>query len=159
MKRLYQFFVFVLVVLAAVSCGDKQSDLKADLQAFDTATEQSGNLAEIQKLQLDLEDAKTAEEKAVIFNKIADKYKAIKDSVAGLNIKTAEAKGLKEAFISGFDDFIKLMIDSSTYVLTPPTEEQQQELIKLQQQATQKLMDAVQSIRELKVKSKQGESF
>lgn len=152
MKRFYQFFAFVFVALAVVACGDKNADLKADLQAFDVATEQNGNLAEIQQLQSQLMAATTPEEQAVIFNKIADKYKAIKDSVTALNIKTADAKGLKDKFISGFDDFIKLMSDSATYVVTPPTEEQQQALVSLQQQATQKLMEAAQGIQALKAK-------
>ncbi|KGQ70395.1 hypothetical protein A1D23_10760 [Chelonobacter oris] len=152
MKRFYQFFAFAFVALAVVACGDKNADLKADLQAFDAATEQNGNLSEIQTLQTELMNAATPEDQAVIFNKIADKYKAIKDSVAALNIKTTEAKGLKDKFISGFDDFIKLMTDSATYVVTPPTAEQQQALVSLQQQATQKLLEAAQGIQELKAK-------
>jgi hypothetical protein len=152
MKRFYQFFAFVFVALAVVACGDKNADLKADLQAFDVATEQNGNLTEIQKFQTELMSATTPEEQAVIFNKIADKYKAIKDSVAGLKIKTAEAKTLQEKFTSGFDDFIKLMSDSATYVVTPPTAEQQQALVTLQQQATTKLLEAAQGIQELKAK-------
>ncbi|MGR6980664.1 hypothetical protein ACUHGC_04415 [Testudinibacter sp. P27/CKL/0425] len=152
MKRFYQFFAFIFVALAVVACGDKNADLKADLQAFDAATEQNGNLAEIQQLQSELMSAATPEEQAVIFNKIADKYKSIKESVNALNIKTAEAKGLKDKFATGFDDFIKLMTDSATYVVTPPTAEQQQELVTLQQQATQKLMEAAQGIQQLKSK-------
>ncbi|MGV6987749.1 hypothetical protein ACWA5Z_01905 [Testudinibacter sp. P80/BLE/0925] len=153
MKRFYQFFAFVFVALAVVACGDKNADLKADLQAFNAATEQNGNLAEIQQLQSQLMAAATPEEQAVIFNKIADKYKAIKDSVTALNIKTADAKSLKDKFVSGFDDFIKLMTDSATYVVTPPTAEQQQALVALQQQATQKLMEAAQGVETLKAKA------
>ncbi|MGR3806433.1 hypothetical protein SAMN05660772_01538 [Pasteurella testudinis DSM 23072] len=152
MKRFYQFFTFVFVALAVVACGDKNADLKADLQAFDVATEQNGNLAEIQKFQTDLMSATTPEEQAVIFNKIADKYKEIKNSVAGLNIKTAEAKALQGKFTSGFDDFIKLMSDSATYVVTPPSQEQQDALVALQQQATTKLLEAAQGIQALKEK-------
>ncbi|TNG91910.1 hypothetical protein FHQ26_05290 [Testudinibacter sp. TR-2022] len=150
MKRFYQFFTFVFVALAVVACGDKNADLKADLQAFDAATEQNGNLAEIQKFQTELMSAATPEDQAVIFNKIADKYKEIKASVEGLKIKTAEAKALQGKFTSGFDDFIKLMTDSATYVVTPPTAEQQQALVTLQQQATTKLLEAAQGIQTLK---------
>lgn len=152
MKRFYQFFAMMFVALAVVACGDNKADITADLRALDAVSEQNSNLAEVQQLQADLMSATTGEEQAVIFNKIADKYKAIKDSVSALSVKTPEGKGLQDKFISAFDDFIKLMNDSATYVVTPPTAEQQQALMILQQQAGQKLMEAAQGIEELKAK-------
>lgn len=168
MKRFYQFLTMMFAGLALVACdkadtkkteapattqsADMQADLKADLVAFDQATEQNGNLAQIQTLQSDLQSAKTPEEQAEIFNKIAAKYEEIKNSLEGLDVKTDDSKALKEKFVSGFSDFIKLMQDSAKYVVEKPTEEQAKDLIALQQQATEKLSQAAQSISELKAK-------
>ncbi|MBV7388762.1 hypothetical protein KRX11_08920 [Pasteurellaceae bacterium TAE3-ERU1] len=169
MKRFYQFLTMMFAGLALVACdkadtqkaeapaaaqqsADVQADLKADLAAFDQATEQNGNLAQIQTLQSDLQSAKTPEEQADIFKKIAAKYEEIKASVEGLDVKTDDGKALKDQFVSGFGDFIKLMEDSAKYVVEKPTEEQAKELIALQQQATEKLSQAAQSISELKAK-------
>ncbi|MBE2894374.1 hypothetical protein [Spirabiliibacterium falconis] len=169
MKRFYQFLTMMFVGLALVACdkadtkkaetatesaqrADVQADLKTDLAAFDQATEQNGNLAQIQTLQSDLQSAKTPEEQADIFNKIAAKYEEIKASIEGLDVKTDDGKALKDKFVSGFSDFIKLMQDSAKYVIEKPTEEQAKALRELQQQATEKLSQAAQSISELKAK-------
>lgn len=151
MKRFYQLLMTIFVGLAVVSCGDN-TNFAQDLTAFDQATAQNGNLAEIQKLQVDLQQATTPEMQSAVFSQIAEKYKTIKDNVAALEVETDDGKEIQKAFVSGFDDFIQLMQLSAKYTIEKPTEEEGKVLLELQQQATQKLTQATQLVEALKAK-------
>ncbi|AWX13897.1 hypothetical protein CEP49_04670 [Mergibacter septicus] len=161
MKRISQIFTLCVLGSMLVACGDKPEANKTETtkapEVAQVETVNQENLIQTEATQLKditerqiqsdnfkqlftaISEAKTVEEQRQVFANFVALFKANKQQILTLELKTKEVQDIRNKLVDGLDDFIQLMQFVAENAGKQLTEEQQAQIGQLQQSSQEKI--------------------